>query len=115
MPNPYGTWTKGVRPSASEPWKQDAHAREVFRGIDFAVAAIEALADPNSPGDGLRASIDDPLHFEVADGVVWSHGWWQSTDNRWWWLWKAADVASFSRQQADFYIPLGSLSDVPAS
>ena len=48
MANPYGTWTKDVRPSSGTPWKQNAHAREVFRGIDYAIEALEAIMDPNN-------------------------------------------------------------------
>jgi hypothetical protein len=60
-------------------------------------------------------SIANPMHVQVADGVVWSLGWWQAANTTWWLLVKEADVTSFTRAQANFYLPTGSLGDVPTS
>ena len=63
----------------------------------------------------LNAAIASPLKLEVTSGTVWSLGWFNASDGSWWLLGRTADVASFSRAQANFYIPTGSISDVPAS
>ncbi len=63
----------------------------------------------------LNAAIASPLKVEVTSGTVWSLGWFNASDGSWWLLGRTADVASFTRAQANFYIPTGSISDVPAS
>jgi len=62
-----------------------------------------------------RASVGVPLHLRVDASTVWSCGWWQSSDGRWWWLYKAGEVASFTRAEADFYVATGDIDDVPSS
>jgi len=62
-----------------------------------------------------RYSVANPAHWIVDTGVVWSAGWWQAGDGSWWLLVRAADVSSFTRAQADFYIPTGNIADVPSS
>jgi hypothetical protein len=47
--------------------------------------------------------------------TTWSLGWWESSDGRWWLLGNTAGAASFSRANAEFYIPTGNITDVPAS
>lgn len=64
---------------------------------------------------GLRCSVADPLKVVVATSTTWSMGWWQSSDGNWWLLIRMADVSSFTRAQADGYLPVGNISDVPSS
>lgn len=69
-----------------------------------------------STGTGYhKMMVASPQHIEVASGVIWTWGWWQDATGGWWLLVNTAEVASFSRANADFYIPNGSISDVPAS
>ena len=56
-----------------------------------------------------------PMHIQVAVATVWTLGMWQSADTRWWLLGNTADVASFTRAQAEFYIALGNINDVPTA
>ena len=114
MPNPYGTYTYDERYAAQQSWTQ-SRANSALQKSDYLAAALATLVDPDFPEEGLRCSIADPMHVEVASGVVWSCGWWQSADGRWWWLWKAADVTSLTRSDADFYIPTGDLRNVPTT
>ena len=60
-------------------------------------------------------STTTPLKIEVSPGVTWTLGWWQSADNRWWLLGNTADVGTFARADAEFYIPTGDIADVPSS
>ena len=60
-------------------------------------------------------SIAAPMKVTVASGVVWTLGWWQSSDGRWWLLGNTANVSSFARGDAEFYIPTGDMADVPSS
>lgn len=71
-----------------------------------------------SGGTGYhRCSIDNPMHIIVETGgpTVWTGGWWLGSDTRWYWLFNTADVASFSRADAEFYIQARPISEVPAS
>jgi hypothetical protein len=67
----------------------------------------------------LNMSISAAMQVNLVDNgsndVTWSLGWWQSSDNRWWLLGNTAGVTSFSRANAEFYIPTGNITDVPAS
>lgn len=64
-------------------------------------------------------SLSDTFKIEVrtaADSggqVIWSLGWFKSSDGRWWLLGNAADVDTFARADAEFYIPTGDIADVP--
>jgi|15BtaG_2_1085339.scaffolds.fasta_scaffold05099_2 hypothetical protein len=60
-------------------------------------------------------SIAAPMKVTVVSGTVWTLGWWQSSDGRWWLLGNTANVNSFARADAEFYIPTGDISDVPSS
>ena len=114
MPNSYGTYTYDERYSAQQTWTQ-TRANKALQKSDYLAEALSKIIDPDYPEEGFRLSIADPLHVEVSSGVVWTCGWWQSADGRWWWLWKVGDVASFTRGEADFYIPTGGIDDVPSS
>ena len=53
---------------------------------------------------------------EVVAGTYWSLGWWQASDNSWWLLGKMSEETSgFTRANAEFYVPLGMIADVPTS
>ena len=80
-----------------------------------ALGLLTAAFKPGASGSPIPNSPTDPLHIEVSSGVIWSGGWWQSADGQWWWLWHAADVPSFTRAQANFYIPWGDIRDVPTT
>ena len=54
----------------------------------------------------------------VDSGVTWALGWFKSgsgATERWWLLGNTADVDTFTRAQAEFYIPTGDINDVPTS
>jgi hypothetical protein len=55
------------------------------------------------------------LKWEVASGTTWSFGWWQSSNGQWWLLGNTAEVDTFTRAEAEFYIPTGDINDVPSS
>ena len=111
--NPYAFTGPGSRWTEEQPTAKNLMdiARE---GLDHDNHALNILMDTDD-ADGLYCSIAAPMKVEVSDGVIWSCGWWQAGDGRWFWLWKASDVASFTRAQADFYIPWGPIGDVPTS
>jgi hypothetical protein len=71
--------------------------------------------DPATGTGYHRQSVAAPQHVMVASGVVWSVGWWRAGDGSWWQLVKAAQVSSFTRATADFYLRTGALDDVPTS
>lgn len=87
---------------------------------DGGTGAINASAARTNLGITTYAaphdmSIAAPMKVTVASGVVWTLGWWQSSDGRWWLLGNTASVASFTRAEAEFYIPTGDIQDVPSS
>ena len=55
------------------------------------------------------------LKWEVASGTTYSFGWWQSSNGQWWLLGNTAEVDTFTRAEAEFYIPTGDINDVPSS
>jgi hypothetical protein len=61
----------------------------------------------DSLGATYRAKIDG--------STVWSFGWWQSSDTRRWRLGNTAGATSFTRGDAEFYVPTGDILDVPLS
>ena len=69
-----------------------------------------------STGDGHhRMAISAPLHVNVDGSTTWSLGFWQDSGGAWWLLINTASVSSFTRGDADAYVPLGDIADVPAS
>jgi hypothetical protein len=76
---------------------------------------INSAQEVGISGGGLEMHISAPLKMLIAASTVWTLGWWQSSDNRWWLLGNTADVSSFVRGDAEFYIPTGNISDVPSS
>lgn len=75
--------------------------------------ALNIFLDTDVPDEGLYLSIATPMKWRVNGTTTWSVGWWQAGDGSWWLLARAADVASFTRAEADFYIPTGGIGDVP--
>jgi len=63
----------------------------------------------------LAMRVGAPMKILVDASTTWTLGWWKSTDNRWWLLGNTADVSSFTRADAEFYIPTGDIADVPSS
>ena len=76
---------------------------------------INSAQEVGISGGGFAMHIAAPLKMLAAASTVWTLGWWQSSDNRWWLLGNTADVSSFIRCDAEFYIPTGDITDVPAS
>lgn len=76
---------------------------EVTNGID------------NPAASRLSMHVGATLRMLVAGSTTWTLGWWQSGDGRWWLLGNTADATTFSRAQAEFYIPTADIDDVPAS
>jgi hypothetical protein len=63
-----------------------------------------------------KCRIGEPMHMQVDATTVWTVGWWEDAAGAWWLLVNTADVASFARGDADFYIPTnGAIGDVPAA
>ena len=113
MANPYATWVKGVRRTAQQAWTV-ARSNLANIGLDYTTSALEVIMDLDA-ADGLNMSVAAALKIEAAPGVIWTLGWWQSADGRWWLLGNTADVTSFARADAEFYIPTENISDVPTS
>lgn len=63
----------------------------------------------------MQMRIDKPLRVEISSGTIWTLGFWQAGNGSWWLLGNTADVSSFTRADAEFYIPLGNIADVPTS
>ena len=78
--------------------------------------ATTAYADAAAPSYQTMR-IGDTFKIEVSTSpqVIWSLGWFQSSDGRWWLLGNTANVDSFARADAEFYIPTGDINDVPSS
>ena len=82
--------------------------------------ATTAYADAAAP-TFQTMSLSDTFKIEVrtaADSggqVIWSLGWFKSSDGRWWLLGNTANVDTFARGDAEFYIPTGDIADVPSS
>ena len=80
-----------------------------------AQARSAGIAKPVTGGVALPFSIDDPMHLEVADDVVWSVGRFEAADGGSWILVRTAYANSFTRAEADFYLPTGDINDVPTT
>lgn len=114
-PNEYGAYVTDERNAARQAFTE-SRSNKPLNKSDYLYTALLALQqDPDYPGEGLRFSIANPAHITVAAGVVWTLGFWQSSTQGWYLLGKMAEVASFIRSEADFYIPLQNIADVPTS
>ena len=78
--------------------------------------ATTAYADAAAPSYQTMR-IGDTFKIEVSTSpqVIWSLGWFKSSDGRWWLLGNTANVDTFARADAEFYLPTGDISDVPTS
>ena len=77
--------------------------------------AFAAAASPSGVDDIKGYINGGTLKWEVASGTTWSFGWWQSSNGQWWLLGNTAEVDTFTRAEAEFYIPTGDIADVPSS
>jgi hypothetical protein len=109
MANTYTYTGPGERFAAGEP--TDEAAFNLTRAnIDHLYESLNTVTDTDE-ADGVLLTgtqamrIGDPMRVEVSAGVVWTIGWWQAANGTWWLLGNTADVASFTRAQAEFYIP----------
>ena len=76
---------------------------------------ISALLSRGIGASIQACRIDAPMHWKVDSSTIWSVGWWQSANDQWWLLVDTSNADSFVRSEADFYIPLGDIRDVPSS
>ena len=73
------------------------------------------MTNPSSV-DNIKGYVNGgALKWEVASGTTYSFGWWQSSNGQWWLLGNAACTSTFTRAEAEFYIPTGDIADVPSS
>ena len=107
------TFTSDRTVVIGNPTKKTDHD-QLADNTDYLEEALAKIMDP-AAADGLYFSVAAPLKVEVSAGVIWTMGFWQSADGRWWLLVNTADVASFARADAEAYIPLGNIADVPTS
>lgn len=114
-PNEYGSYITDERNAAQQAWTENRSNKPLNKSDYLYTALLAIQEDPDYPGEGLRFSIAKPAHITVAAGVVWSLGFWQSATQGWYLLGRMAEVASFTRAEADFYIPLQNAVDVPAA
>ena len=77
--------------------------------------AFASAATPSGVDDIKGFINGGTLKWEVASGTTWSFGWWQSSNGQWWLLGNTAEVDTFTRAEAEFYIPTGDINDVPSS
>jgi len=64
---------------------------------------------------GHEMHISAPMRVQVDASTVWTMGWWEAGNGQWFLLVNTADVTSFVRADAEFYIPTGDIADVPFS
>jgi hypothetical protein len=64
---------------------------------------------------GHEMHISAPMRVQVDGSTIWTMGWWQAGNGQWFLLVNTADVTSFTRADAEFYIPTGDIADVPTS
>ena len=87
--------------------------------MDHIHEALNTIMDTDAADGLIDGTVEayplSPWKVEVDSGVNWTNAFWQSADNRWWWLWNTADVASFTRADAEFYFALADINDVPTS
>jgi hypothetical protein len=94
-------------------WDEDVNTLEVC-GADITLNGT-SVANPSSV-DNIKGYVNGgALKWEVASGTTYSFGWWQSSNGQWWLLGNAACASTFTRAEAEFYIPTGDINDVPSS
>ena len=94
-------------------WDEDVNTLEVC-GTDIKLNG-SSVTNPTSV-DNIKGYVNGgALKWEVASGTTYSFGWWQSSNGQWWLLGNAACASTFTRAEAEFYIPTGDINDVPSS
>ena len=94
-------------------WDEDVNTLEVC-GADITLNGT-SVTNPTSV-DNIKGYVNGgALKWEVASGTTYSFGWWQSSNGQWWLLGNAACASTFTRAEAEFYIPTGDINDVPSS
>ena len=84
-------------------------------GNDTTKLATTAFVQAASGGDN-EMRLGATFKIIVDSGVTWSRAWFKSgrgASERWWLLGNTADVDTFARADAEFYIPTGDIADVP--
>ena len=120
MANPFATWVKNIRFSVQNPWIL-AKANLANIGLDYVTSALEKIIDLDAANGTLVSAtvfqehVAAPKKVKVDAGTTWTEGWWQAGNGSWWYLGNTADVASFARGDAEFYMPTGDILDVPLS
>jgi len=103
------TFTSDRTVTSGNPTKALDHD-ELANNTDYVEEALAVIMDP-AAADGLNFSVGAALKIEVSAGTIWTLGFWQAADGRWFLLGNTASVASFTRAQAEFWIPLGDIND----
>ena len=108
--------TASITAGAATALKNGTTATTQSAGDNSTKLATTAHADAAAPSYQTMR-IGDTFKIEVSTSpqVIWSLGWFKSSDGRWWLLGNTANVDSFARADAEFYIPTGDINDVPSS
>ena len=108
--------TASITAGAATALKNGTTATTQSAGDNSTKLATTAYADAAAPSYQTMR-IGDTFKIEVSTSpqVIWSLGWFKSSDGRWWLLGNTANVDSFARADAEFYIPTGDINDVPTS
>ena len=108
--------TASITAGAATALKNGTTATTQSAGDNSTKLATTAYADAAAPSYQTMR-IGDTFKIEVSTSpqVIWSLGWFKSSDGRWWLLGNTANVDSFARADAEFYIPTGDINDVPSS
>ena len=108
--------TASIPAGAATALKNGTTATTQSAGDNSTKLATTAYADAAAPSYQTMR-IGDTFKIEVSTSpqVIWSLGWFKSSDGRWWLLGNTANVDSFARADAEFYIPTGDINDVPSS
>ena len=108
--------TASITAGAATALKNGTTATTQSAGDNSTKLATTAYADAAAPSYQTMR-IGDTFKIEVSTSpqVIWSLGWFKSSDGRWWLLGNTANVDSFARADEEFYIPTGDINDVPSS
>lgn len=112
--NTYAYTGPGTRWSEEDPTAED-YLNVARINVDHVHETINEYTDSDNPDLGLFMRVGAAMKIRVDASTTWSLGWWQSTDTRWWLLGDTSGADIFTRADAEFYIPTGSVSDVPTS
>jgi len=103
--------------SIGDPTKA-SHHNENADSVTYLQGLLDTDHDfDTSSGTGdHKLAIGAPMHMQVeTTPTVWTLGWFNDAGGGWWLLGNTADAATFTRGQAEFYIPTGDINDVPTS